>query len=321
MSLRVVLMGTGTFALPAFQAICQSRHTVAGIVTQPDRRGRGHHRHSHPVRELGEQFGVAVFQPENVNTSESLKQLRTFQADVFVVAAYGQILSRELLDIPRWGAFNLHASLLPKYRGAAPILYAILDGETETGVTIFQIVPQLDAGPILGRVRTEIDPEETTGQLHDRLADLAAPLTLRILDQIDAGTVQPTDQPDSGVTFAPKINKSFGQIDWSRSASEIHRHVRAMQPWPMPYTFLPLESGDPLRLLVLKVRTAAEESSTAPPGSIIVGESDRMFVATGSGMLEILQLQPAGKKAMSAQDFLRGRTLPPRTQFMSLPPA
>ncbi|MCA9016136.1 MAG: methionyl-tRNA formyltransferase, partial [Planctomycetaceae bacterium] len=176
MPLNVVMMGTGTFAIPAFQALIDSEHQVLGLYTQPDRTGRGHHRHKNPMKELALAQGIPVFQPPKINTPESLEELRQLNADVFLVAAYGQILSQELLDIPRYGSFNLHASLLPKYRGAAPILYAIRNGETKTGVSLFRIERALDSGPVAAMVETPIGPDETTGELQDRLAELAAPL-------------------------------------------------------------------------------------------------------------------------------------------------
>lgn len=253
MSLRLLMLGTGTFALPTFRELFSSGHEVVGLVTQPDRVGRGHHHHSHPMKELGVVRGVPVFQPDNVNTPESLDVLRRFQADVFVVAAYGQILSAELLGIPRLGAINLHASLLPKYRGAAPIQYALWQGETETGVTIFQIEPKLDAGPILGVVRTPIGPTETSGELEERLAELAAPLTLTVLDQTQHGATTPQPQETVGVTRARKLKKEQGHIDWSQTMRQIDCHIRAMQPWPMPDTFLHIAGKPSQRLLVLQI--------------------------------------------------------------------
>ncbi|MCH7989347.1 MAG: methionyl-tRNA formyltransferase, partial [Planctomycetes bacterium] len=238
MSLRLVMMGTGTFALPTFLALYESDHQVVGLFTQPDRTGRGHHRHVNPLKNAAFEHGTPIFQPPNVNESESLDSLKSLQADLCVVAAYGQILSQDLLSIPRLGAINIHASLLPKYRGAAPIQYAILNGEQETGITLFQIEPKLDAGLILGVEKTVIHPKETSGELEERLRDVAADLTLRVIDQIDTGTVSSVPQDSAGVTRAPRIRKEQGAIDWSKTADEIGNHIRAMQPWPNPFTFL-----------------------------------------------------------------------------------
>ena len=312
MSLRVVMMGTGTFAKPAFQALIDSNHEVVGLVTQPDRTGRGHHQHVNELKEVALADQISVFQPEKVNQPESLEQLRAFHADIFVVAAYGQILSGELLRIPHLGAINLHGSLLPKYRGAAPVQYAVLKGETESGVSIFQIEPKLDAGPILGVVKTDIGLKETSGQLHDRLAELAAPLTLEVLTGLEDGTVNKTYQDPAQVTQAPKIRKEQGLIDWTKSNAEIICHVRGMQPWPMPYTFLNSPTTKSKRMLILDVAPVADNLQRQVT-SFLPGESlqqdDRVFVRTGDSALEVLQLQPAGKRTMSASDFSRGHSL------------
>ena len=312
MPLRVVMMGTGTFALPAFETIIDSEHDVAGLVTQPDRTGRGHHRHVNELKELAAENQIDIFQPGNVNSAESLARLREFQADLFVVAAYGQILSAELLEIPRLGAMNLHGSLLPKYRGAAPVQYAVLNGESESGVTIFQIEPKLDAGPILGMVRTDIGAKETSGQLHDRLAELAAPLTLEVLSGLAAGTLQGTSQDASEVSRAPKIRKEQGVIDWSKLSKEIGWHVRAMQPWPMPYTFLLSASKDPMRVLITDVELVDEHqfesAKSLDPGEIAQHDS-MIYVGTGDSLIEVTEIQPAGKRRMTAEEFARGHNL------------
>ena len=315
MPLRLLMMGTGEFAAPAFRALCDSSHQVVGLVTQPDRTGRGHHHHVNVMKDLALERDIEVFQPERANTDESLQRLKNFGADLFVVAAYGQILSARLLAIPRLGAINLHASLLPKHRGAAPIHYAILNGETRTGVTIFQIEPQLDAGLILGQVATEIGPDETTGDLLPRLAELAAPLTLQVIDDLEHGRARPIAQDPSEVTLAPKMPKELGLIDWTRPAPRIGCHVRAMQPWPMPYTFLHHSGQPPLRLLLLRVRPAGPGNSDAAPGTVIAAASGSLVVQTGDGGLEILELQPSGKRRMSIAEFQRGHPLHPGDRF------
>ncbi len=312
MPLRVVMMGTGTFALPSFQALIDSEYDVVALVTQPDRTGRGHHRHVNELKETALGHDVDVFQPESVNTPESLQQLRDFKADIFVVAAYGQILSRELLEIPRLGAVNLHGSLLPKYRGAAPVQFAVLNGEKETGVTLFQIEPKLDAGPILGVVRTDIGKKETSGQLHDRLSELSAPLTLDVLRKLEAGTVEEFTQEASAVTKAPKIRKEHGLIDWSKKSEQIAWHVSGMQPWPMPFTFLHHPERKSTRILILDVVELTGEDAT-PVEKLSSGQlqqiDNRIYVRTGDSALEILKLQPAGKKPMSASQFLCGTSV------------
>lgn len=312
MSLRVVMMGTGTFALPTFRALMDSEHEVVGLVTQPDRVGRGHHRHVNEMKEAATAKEVPVFQPENVNTEDSLARLKEFKADIFVVAAYGQILSADLLAIPRLGAINLHGSLLPKYRGAAPVQYAVLNGEKETGVTIFQIEPKLDAGPILGVVSTEIGKKETSGQLHDRLAELSVPITREVLQGLESGNIQRIEQEKSAVTKAPKIRKEHGLVDWSKTSREICSHVFGMQPWPMPFSFLHVPDKKTSRIILVDVvgLTTNEASNTGhmDPGQTREVEG-RMIVRTGDGAIEVLQLQPAGKRPMTAEQFQRGTNI------------
>lgn len=316
MPLRLLMMGTGTFALPTFLALCESPHKMVGLVTQPDRTGRGHHNHPHPMKEAAIAHGVPVFQPENVNTPESLARLSEFGADLFVVAAYGQILSAELLALPRLGAINLHASLLPKYRGAAPIQYAVWQGESETGVTIFRIEPRLDAGPILGVVRTPIGPRETSGDLETRLSQLAAPATLDVVGQLESGAVEPLAQEPSLVSRAPKLKKTRGLVNWSRTAPEIDCQVRAMQPWPMPYTFLHLPGRPPQRLLVLELAPwSGDVEAASRPGQILPAPDHHLVVCCGGGAVELLRVQPAGKRAMTAAEFLRGHDVRHGGQF------
>lgn len=317
MSLRLLMLGTGSFALPTFQALLDSEHDVAALVTQPDRTGRGHHQHVNPMKALAKERGTAVFQPENVNAPESLSRMRELAADLYVVAAYGQLLSADLLSIPSRGAINLHASLLPKYRGAAPVQYAILKGETKTGISIFQIDPRLDAGPVLGVAETEIGPRETSGELEERLAALAAPLALDVVAHIEHGTAQGISQDPALITRAPRMKKQMGLIDWTRTAREIDCHVRAMQPWPMPFTFLLHEGRPPMRVLIHEVapNAAAAAVEDDVPGRISTPDGERVFVATGDGPLEILRLQPAGKRVMSATEFLRGNPISETDRF------
>ncbi|MEW4488700.1 methionyl-tRNA formyltransferase [Thalassoglobus sp. JC818] len=312
MALRIALMGTGEFALPSFQTLIESQHEIVGLVTQPDRTGRGHHRHVIKLKEFAVAADVPVFQPEKVNQPEALAQLEDWNADLFVVAAYGQILSKKLLSIPRLSAINIHGSLLPKFRGAAPVQFAVLTGETETGVSIFRIEPKLDSGPLLGTVATPIGPQETSGELHDRLAILAAPLTLNVVDQLDAGTAQETVQDADLVTFAPKIEKVQGWIDWTRKSEEIGWHVRGMQPWPMAVTHFQRPDKADLRISILRVQPAREEDqkhlSSLNPGDLRIID-DRLLVKTGDSSLEVLELQPAGKRPMPSDAFARGNDL------------
>lgn len=334
--MRLVMMGTGRFALPTFLSLYELqtatatqplRFEVVGLFTQPDRTGRGHHQHPHPMKEAAVERGTPVFQPDNVNSPESLQQLRDLSPDVCVVAAYGQILSAEMLAIPTWGSFNLHASLLPKYRGAAPIQYAVLNGDAETGVTIFRIEPKLDAGPMLAVERIPIDNDDTSGDVEPKLAQLAVPMTQRVLTAIAGGNCDGELQDATGVTKAPKIRKEHGLIPWTKSAVAIHNHIRGMQPWPGAYTFFELPNRSPLRVLVTKSRVLSvgdlsesqASGDTIPndieqdiaPGVILPGVPARLFVGTGDGVIELLEVKPEGKRAMPADAFLRGHDIQP----------
>lgn len=311
MPLRIVLMGTGDFAVPPFRALLNSCHEIVGVLTQPDKTGRGHHQHVNPVKELAVAKLVPVFQPERINRPEMLDTLRALRADVFIVAAYGQILKPELLAIPRLGAFNLHGSLLPRHRGAAPVQYAIWTGDRITGVTIFQIEQSLDSGPIVGRIETPIGDHETSGELMLRLAELSVPLTLDVVQQLDAGTAVFEPQDTALVTLAPKIAREAGVIDWSMSAGEIDCHVRAMQPWPKATSLLERRDHPPVRCIVSQVAAVAESdglSANCAPGKL-KGHQGQLLVRTGVGWLEILKLQPEGRKAVDGRSFLNGYPL------------
>jgi methionyl-tRNA formyltransferase len=316
-ALRLVMMATGGFALPTFRAMLEHEHIVVGLFTQPDRTGRGHHRHVNPLKELALERGVSVFQPEKANTPEAIDSLAALAPDLCVVAAYGQILSPALLAVPRLGAINVHASILPKYRGAAPIQTAILEGETETGVTIFQIEPKLDTGPMLAIGRTPIAARETAGQLESRLALLGAELTLQVVDQLANGTAQPIVQDSTQASRAPRLKKENGRIDWNRSPRQIDCQVRAFQPWPLAYSTLVMREqrdegtgpGRTLRLIVLEVAPTGSQSPSGPvaaPGTVLTVENKQLVVQAAGGALEIRRLQPEGKRAMAAGEFLAG---------------
>lgn len=311
MPLRIVLMGTGEFAVAPFRAVLESAHQVVGILTQPDRIGRGHHQHVNVVKELALQHGVPVFQPERVNSPEMLETLRSLHADLFLVAAYGQILKPGLLAIPRLGAFNLHGSLLPRHRGAAPVQYSIWKGDARTGVTLFQIEPALDSGPMVGKVETDIGVRETAGELMLRLATLCVPMTLDTLQKLADGTADFERQDESSVTLAPKIAKEAGAINWKLSPREIDCHIRAMQPWPRASTTLVRDNQSQLRCLILEVAMAPDLQPAvkgAVPGDVCEHEG-RLVVATGHGWLEIVRLQPEGRKAVDGRSFLNGHSL------------
>jgi methionyl-tRNA formyltransferase len=309
-SLRLIMMGTGDFAVPTLRALYTTSHRVVGLYTQPDRTGPGKHKHHmNAMKQLALDHGTPVFQPPNVNLPEELDKLRALEADVFVVAAYGQILSTDLLGIPRLAAINVHASLLPKYRGASPVAYAILKGETETGVSIIQVLPRLDAGPILAVARTPIGPHETAGELEDRLAQLAVPLVPHVLQGIAAGKFEALPQVEGEVTRAPKLKKEMGAIDWQRPAIELDWHVRGMQPWPNAFTYSHISGRPEHRLVVLGVRADPSQTSSAAPGTIVRADNKGLCVQTGGGVLELVRVQPEGKRAMSGEEYLRGHHL------------
>lgn len=317
MSLKIVLMGTGEFALPPFKALMESdKHEVVGVYTQPDKTGRGHHRHVNKVKELAISHGIAVFQPPKVNTPESLAELSGLGADLFVVAAYGQIMKPELLAIPRLGAFNLHGSLLPRHRGAAPVQYSIWKGDSSAGVTIFQIEPSLDSGPMIGKVATEIGPKETSGELMLRLADLSVDLTLTAVDQLDSGSAIFEKQDETLVTLASKIQKADGIITWDAPSSAVDCHVRAMQPWPKAVTVLHCEGRKPTRCIIVDVDVVESDGQTGVPGTIDTSEKS-LKVATADGWVLVNKIQPEGKKPMDGKALVNGYGLGKGARFGS----
>ncbi|HXD85781.1 MAG TPA: methionyl-tRNA formyltransferase [Urbifossiella sp.] len=315
--MRIAMMGTGTFAEPTFEALLTNfGPDVVGLVTQPQR-DAGNKRGS--TRQTGQGMAniaaarrepLTILQPESINTPEGVAALRELRPDLMVVAAYGQILSKDVLTIPSVGTINVHASLLPKYRGAAPVAYAILNGERETGVTIIKVTPGLDSGDMILQETIAIPPEETTGEVESRLAFLGARLAVAAVLKYRSGQpVIGVKQDPALVTKAPKIKKEQGLIDWSKSAEEICRHVRAMQPWPTAYTFLHRPGKDPLRVIVKRARVADRGSELQPPGAIMcdVAAEERVEVAAGPGnFLKVMELQIAGKKPMTAGEFHRG---------------
>lgn len=308
MALRIAFLGTGPLARPVFEALCDSAHSVCGLITQPDRTGPGHHRHRNLLKELAEQRGIPVLQPPRIKKPEAVEALRRLEAELFVVAAYGQMLSTEILEMPRLGTINVHASLLPRHRGATPIHASILQGDVDSGVTIIRLVQELDAGPMLGAVRTPIGAKETTGELEARLAALAPELTLDVVSQLEQGTAVAVEQEAALVTHVGKLSKADGRIDWNRAAVEIERHVRGMQPWPGPFTQLQSEGKPPLRLQVLSVEPVFADDAH-PPGTVTAVADDCFTVRCGTGAVEVWKVHPDGKRAMPCVDFLRGRKL------------
>jgi len=304
--MRLVMFGTGPFAAPTFRALYDTRHSLVALVTQPARIVRWKIVEAPvPLREEAARRGTPVVDPEDINAERSRAKLAAFAADLFVVADYGQILSAETLALARHGAVNLHGSLLPKYRGAAPINWALYHGESETGVSVIHMTPRVDAGPVLAQAKTAIAPDETAVELEARLAELGAPLVCQTIDRIEAGTTVSLPQDVALATRARRLRKTDGVIDWSRTAHEIKNQVRAMQPWPKAFSYWHRAGGEPLRLIIGRV-DVCEAAGTAEPGTILTAEHDELVVATGECALALVQLQPAGKQMMSAADFLRG---------------
>jgi methionyl-tRNA formyltransferase len=308
--MRLIMLGTGPFAVPTLKALAASSHEVALVVTRPP---RGRDPQASPLQRAGESLNLPIWSPSSVNLPESQARLTALNADLLVVCDYGEILKSETLATTRLGGINLHGSLLPKYRGAAPVQTAILRGETETGNSVIQMTPGLDAGPCLGQQRTPIDPDEDAATLETRLAETGAALVLQVVDQLQTGTAQPIAQDQSQASKAPRLTKEQGAIDWSRPATEIKNLVRAVRPWPRAYTFWHRSDGPALRLNIDRTQARAasaarapHESAAAPIPGTILQTNEHLFVATGDGMLELIELQPAGKRSMSAGEFLRG---------------
>ena len=301
--LRTVFMGTPDFALPSLRGLMAAGVDLVGVFTQPDRpQGRGKKLSPSPVKELAQAHDIPVFQPLKLRNPEAVAELRALQPDLIVVVAYGQILPQAVLDLPRYHCINVHASLLPKYRGAAPINKAIVAGETETGVTTMLMAAGLDTGDMLVKRKLTIGPDETAGQLHDRLAELGPETLEETLRQLCAGTLQPEPQDDAHSSYAPMMKKEDGAIDWAQPAARIHNQVRGLDPWPGAYTHL-----DGQVLKVAETRVASHLSGT--PGEILAADKQGVQVACAEGGLVIGELQLPGKKRLKAVDFLSGHPL------------
>jgi methionyl-tRNA formyltransferase len=298
--LRIVFFGTPEFAVPSLRALLAAADPVVGVVCQPDKRaGRGQHVSAPPVKQVAREAGVPIFQPAKLRNPEVLETLRRWAPDLIVVAAYGRILPTAVLDLPAHGCINVHASLLPKFRGAAPIQWAILRGEEVTGVTIMQMNERMDAGDILLQRETPIGREETYGELQTRLADIGAPALMETIAHLHAGTLRAQTQREDEVVLAPMIKKADGRIDWTQSALTIARRVRAFNPWPSAFTHL---DGKLLKIHRAHVGVAGH---AARPGCVVGVQGD-LAVATGDGALVLDELQLEGRKRLPAAEFTRG---------------
>ncbi len=302
--IRVVFMGTPDFAVPSLKTLVEEKYEVIAVVTQPDRpKGRKREKTPSPVKQVAVELGIPVYQPARLRKSEELQQIIDLKPDLIVTAAYGQILPKSLLDAPPLGCINVHASLLPKYRGGAPIHQALIDGEKVTGVTIMYMVEKLDAGDMIMQAEMPIGPEDHVGTMHDKLSQLGANLLREVLPRLIQGKVTPIPQDESQVTYAPNITREAEKIDWLRSAEQLFNQVRGLHPWPVAFT---LWRGKPLKIWWAE---SLEETTTAAPGTVIEVKETGISVATGKGILVIKELQPAGKRRMKVEEFVRGRQM------------
>ncbi|RUM87809.1 MAG: methionyl-tRNA formyltransferase [Thermodesulfatator sp.] len=309
MRYRVVFMGTPEFAVPALRALLESERVLA-VVTQPDRpRGRGRRLRPSPVKEVALAAGLPVLEPERLKDPEFFKRLQELSPDLIVVAAYGKLLPREVLELPPHGCWNIHASLLPKYRGADPIRWAILEGETETGITLMLMDEGLDTGPILLQKRTPIGEGETGGELYERLSRMGAEALLEALALHKEGRLKPHPQPEEGASYAPPFKKEDARLDFHRPAQEVARRIRAFDPRPGAYTFL---EGQVFKLFRPRV---LQRESPEPPGTVLGVEEGQLLIACREGVLAVSEVQLAGKRRMSVSDFLKGHAIFPKTRL------
>ena len=311
---RIVFFGTPQFAVPSLQALIASAHTVVGVVTQPDKpRGRGQHVTDSPVKQLAREHSIPVLQPERLKDEAVLAALQALDADLGVVAAYGKILPAPVLAAPRFGLINVHASLLPRYRGAAPIARAVMAGDSETGISIMHVVQALDAGAVYKTASRPIGPDETSVEVEADLARLGAALLLDVIEDLASGRAAAEPQDDRASTYAPRLQKDESAIDWSAPSLVIHNRVRGLQPWPLASTWL-----EHRRLIILKTRIGAG-AEPAEPGTIVGVERDAWRVRTGDGVLDVLMVQPDGRRAMSVRDFAAGHRLSAGVRFGAAP--
>jgi len=309
---RIIFMGTPEFAVPSLQALLDHGEQVVAVVCQPDKpKGRGRKLSPPPVKELALAAGIPVLQPTKVRTAEFLEELRSYQPDLMVVTAYGRILTGPVLSLPRLGTINVHGSLLPKYRGAAPVQWAVLNGDTETGITIMQMDEGMDTGDILLPGSLTIQPDDTAGTLAVKMAELGGKLLVEALERLKAENLPPHKQDESLVTLAPPLSKELSAIDWQRSAKEISCQIRGLDPWPMAHTTL---EGKWLRLFAPQVIAGPVSEA---PGTLCRANKNGLVVATGEEYLRLGEVQLEGSKRMSADAFLRGRPLTPGLRFPS----
>lgn len=314
--LRIAFFGTPEFAVQTLEHLLRSDHAVAGVVTQPDRpRGRGQHLTIGPVKRVALDHELPVLQPERMKDPAFQDAVHGWQVDLAVVAAYGRILPQTLLELPRLGMINVHASLLPKYRGAAPIQRAVMAGERETGITIIRLVEELDAGPMLAKLVQPVGPDDTSEDIEQQLAFLGAALLVSVVNDIAAARAVEVPQDSAQATLAPRLTKAEGLIDWMLPAQSIHNRVRGLHPWPHAFTFL-----EGARYIILRSRPeqagVASGARDARPGEVLAASGDQLFVSCGDGSaLAILEIQPEGRRPLEIREFLSGRHLRPGQVF------
>ncbi len=302
--MKIIFMGTPEFSVGALEALIESHHQVVLTVTQPDKpKGRGKEMQITPVKACAMKHDIPVFQPVKIKEKEAVETLRGYEADVFVVAAFGQILSEEILNMPKYGCINIHASLLPKYRGAGPIQKAILDGMKETGITIMKMDKGVDTGDMLLKSVVTIDEKETGDSLHDKLAIEGSKLIVEALRKIEAGDITPVKQNDADSSYAGMLNKSMGKIDWNNDAVQIERMVRGLNSWPGTYTSY---NGKVLKIWESEVCGKEKTLGNEIPGTVIAVDKEALYVRTGENVLKITQVQLEGKKRMNVKEFLLG---------------
>lgn len=303
--MKIVFMGTPEFAVPSLKALVEAGHEICGVFTQPDKpKNRGMKLQPTPVKEYAMTEGIPVFQPLKMRDGEALSILKELSPDLIVVAAFGKILPVDILELPARGCINVHSSLLPKYRGAAPINWAILNSEDETGVTIMYMAEGLDTGDMIAASATAIAIDENAQQLHDRLAAMGAELLVQVVEQMEKGNVSAKKQDDALSCYAPMLSKELSPIDWSRTARQIHDQVRGLYPWPSAVAMI-----DGVRCKILRT-VLTEETTTKQPGGFVQADKKGMKIACGNGdVIEIAELQPDGKKAMAATAFLMGHPI------------
>ena len=305
--MRIIFMGTPEFAVPVLESLINSRHEVVAVVTLPDRpKGRGKNMQFSPVKECALAHNIPVMQPVNVSVPEVIDELRAYEPELIVVVAFGQFVTKKIREMPKYGCINVHASLLPKYRGAGPIQWAVINGEKESGVTTMYMCREIDKGDMLLKDTVTLDPKETGDSLHDKLSMMGGPLLLKTIDQLEDGSAVRIPQCEEESTYAPKLEKTMGNIDWTMDADRIERLVRGLNSWPGTFTKIHGKTVKIWDCDVVRQETLTENQAAATPGTVIVSEKDQLIVKAGNGALSLRMLQPEGKKNMTVDAYLRG---------------